>query len=325
MIWKLSKGLLLAAALLAQTNAGWAADDYPSRPIHLIVPAAPGSSLDPAALGVANVLTKLWGQRVVIENRPGAGGTVAFEQVARAKPDGYTIVFSTATLSILPATDSSLPFDPSKDFTAITMLASLPITLVASPSVPVNTIPELIAKAKEEPGKLTFGSGGEGTTNDLAAVLLAQKAGIDILRVPYHGASGALTAVLGNEINFAFASTANTVSYIKNGSMKAIALTTADRQSVLPDTPTIAETLPGYEVSNWYGLLAPAGLPEDILAKWTDALAKVKQDPTVQKFYANAGAVLEVSSPQVMDDRLHKDIAQWKEVVSHLPKKASDQ
>ena len=263
----------LMAALLTTPSA--IAQTYPNRPVRLVVPFSPGTAADIVARQLGTRLSEIWGQAVVIDNQQGAGGGVGAAFVAKAAPDGYTLLMVGLNHAINPSLYKDMPFDTLRDFKSVARVASGPLVIVAHPSFVASTIPELIAAAKAKPKSIDFGSGGNGSVTHLAFELLKSKAAIDMTHVPYKGIAQMLNDILGNQISLGAPAVASAVSNIKAGKLKALAVTSAKRTSVLPDVPTVAEAgaapglagLAGYDVSTWNGVLAPARTPDDIIAK----------------------------------------------------------
>ena len=248
-------GLVFAGAAFCQ--------NYPAKPIRLVVPFAPGGGVDITARLLAQSLSANLGQQIVIDNRGGAGGIVGMEIVARAAPDGYTLLMSHVGFTAMPGLYKKLPFDPVKDFTGVVVAISGVYVLVVNPAVPVKSVQELIAYAKANPGKLGFASAGSGSSIHLAGELFKRMAGIDLLHVPYKGAAPALTDVVAGEVQMMFGTATNTLPMVKAGKLRALAVTSAKRSALAPELPTVAESgLPGFEVVGWYGLAAPAKTPQ---------------------------------------------------------------
>ena len=252
-------GLLAAGATLA---AG-----YPDKPITVINPWTSGGPADTVARPVLQKLSERLGQPVIMENKPGANGVIGSAFVARAVPDGYTLLFShVGPITISPAVQKEMPYDSVRDFKPITQVVSAPLVLTVRPSLPIHNLKELVDYARANPGKLSYGSVGPGSTTHLAGEILSSMADIKLLHVPYKGAAPVINDMLGGSIEMTFLNIAGSISYIKSGQLRAIAVTTLKRSSLLPDLPTIAETYPGFEVNSWYGLMAPAKTPDDIVA-----------------------------------------------------------
>ena len=294
--------MIRAAAALAASLAATAvlAQVYPGKPIRLIVPFAAGGGNDNVARLVGKRLADSLGQPVVIDNRPGAGGVVGAELAAKSAPDGYTLFLGgVGSHAINPNLHAKLPYDPIKDFAPVSLLAQAPLVLVVHPSVPVHDVAEFIAYARAHPGRLNFASNGNGSSSQLAAVLFGSMAGVDMVHVPYKGLAPALTDLLAGEVQLMFSSVVAILPHIKAGKLRALAVTGAKRLAFMPELPTIAESgLPGYEASSWYGILAPAGTPRDIVMKLNAELAKALEQPEVKNSLLAEGAEPAGGSPE---------------------------
>jgi len=296
--------LLQVAALtfVALTGAlGLAqADDYPTRPITLIVPFPPGGSTTVMARNVADKMSAALGQQIVVENRGGAGGTLGTRFVAKAAPDGYTILLSyTATMAIAPAMNVNAGYDPDKDFAPIGMIGFAPNVLVVHPSMPVHSIAELINQAKAAPSPLQYGSPGVGTVNHLAFEYLATEAGIKLLHVPYKGNGPAISDLLGGHIPMMFLPIPVALGNVKAGTLRALAITSVKRSSLLPEVPTVAESVPGFEVALRYGLAAPAGTPPAVIARLNKELNAALAAEDVKTRLATEGAEALSGTPEI--------------------------
>src|SRR6188472_2033683 len=263
------RSILAGAASLAAAPRAFA-QSYPSRPISLLVPWAPGGSTDILARIVAAHLHQSMGQPVIIENRTGAAGNIGTGAVVRAAPDGYTLLFAT------------MPFDGVKDFSAITLLAYVTNTMVVHPSVPANTVAEFIAYAKANPGKIAYASSGPGSTNHLCAAMLERMAGIEMLHVPYRGGAPAVADTVGGQVQLFFTAGTQSLEHVKAGRLKLLAVTEAKRSPFLPDVPTVAETVPGYEMTVWYGAFGPPGMPKEIVSKLNGEISRALFLPEVK-------------------------------------------
>jgi tripartite-type tricarboxylate transporter receptor subunit TctC len=312
----------LAAIALIPAAPVWAQSagkpTYPDKPIRIIVSFPPGGAADFAARIIAQKLPELLGgQAVIIDNRGGAGGIIGNDLVAKAAPDGYTLlVTSESTITINPSIYPNLPYVPQRDLTAITQLIKFPEVIVAHPSVPVNSIKELIALAKSQPGKLNYSHSGIGTVQQLSAELFKLDADVNITSVPYKGGGPAMLGLLGNETQVSFASPPSAIPYIKSGKLKALAVTSGERFSPLPDLPTVKESgLPGYEVEGWMGFFAPAKTPDWIIARLYDATAKILKMPEVQKMVHDSGAEVGGMSPREANEAVRKETEMWSGVV----------
>ncbi len=276
------------------------ADDYPTRPITLIVPFPPGGSTTVMARNVADKMSAALGQQIVVDNRGGAGGTLGTRFVAKAAPDGYTILLSyTATMAIAPAMNANAGYDPGKDFAPIGMIGFAPSVLVVHPSMPVHSIAELISQAKAAPSPLQYGSPGVGTVNHLAFEYLATEAGIKLLHVPYKGNGPAISDLLGGHIPMMFLPIPVALGNVKAGTLRALAITSVKRSSLLPDVPTVAESVPGFEVALRYGLAAPAGTPRAIIARLNKELNAALVAEDVKTRLATEGAEALPGTPEI--------------------------
>jgi tripartite-type tricarboxylate transporter receptor subunit TctC len=287
MIQYLAAGL--AAAFLAQPAL---AQSYPSKPIRLIVPFAAGGGNDNIARLVGKRVSDSLGQPLVIDNRPGAGGVLGAELAAKAAPDGYTLFLGgVGSHALNPNLIEKLPYDPIRDFAPVSLLAQAPLILVVHPSVPARDIDEFVAYARKNPGKLNFASNGNGTSSQLAAVMFDRMAGVEMVHVPYKGLSPALTDLLSGQVQVMFSSVVAILPHVKAGKLRALAVTGMTRLPSLPELPTIAESgFPGYEASSWYGILAPAGTPREIVMKLNAELSKALAQPEVRASLLAEGA-----------------------------------
>jgi tripartite-type tricarboxylate transporter receptor subunit TctC len=291
---------VLATLALALTAGGVAAQaPFPSRPIKIVVPYGPGASADIMARLIGQKVSEDLKQPVIIENRAGAGGMVGSDHVAKSAPDGYTILLANdGTHTGNPFMIKNHPFDPIKDVTPITMAARNIIVLVAHPGLPVNNVAELIRHAKANPGKLSFGSSGNGSPHHLAGVLFNASAGVDILHVAYKGGGPAVVDVMGGQIPLAYSSLASVAPQIKAGKLKALGVTEKTRYAALPEVPAIAETLPGFEMPSWHGFVGPAGMPQPIVKTLNESLARALNAPDVRRKLAESGLLVVANSPE---------------------------
>lgn len=307
----LSAGLIMPAA---------AADKWPEHSIRMLIPAGPGGAVDTVARLLGAKLTAALGQSVVPENRPGAGTMIASDMVAKAKPDGYTLVVITGSHTVNAAVRKILPYDAEKDFAPVSLVATLPDLLVVNPSLPVKSVKELIADARAQPGKLTFGSAGTGSTSHLEGELFKQMANVDILHVPYKTGVEAVTGIVGDQVKVLFFNAIGVAGQIKAGKLRALATTGAKRTPMFPDLPTMAEAgLPGYETGSWYGVLLPAGTPAAIVARYNREIVKALKAPDVQQALTATGAEIVGSTPEEMGKFMQQEIAQWKGLVERRP------
>jgi tripartite-type tricarboxylate transporter receptor subunit TctC len=286
-------GVLVAcvAAALATTSPALA-QTFPTKPARLVVPFPPGGPLDATGRLIAQHLTERWGQSVVVENKPGAGGNIGADFVAKSPPDGYTVVMGAlSTHAVNPSLYAKMPYDAQKDFAPITLIAITPNVLVVNPDLPVHSVKELIAYAKARPGKLSFGSGSIGSAGHLAGELFKVDAGIDMVHVPYKGAAPATQALLAGDTQLMFDNLANAMAQVKAGKLRALAVTTAERSKLAPELPTMAEAgLPGFDISTWYGLFAPASTPPDIVNQWNADVTAMLRTPAMRERLLAQGA-----------------------------------
>jgi tripartite-type tricarboxylate transporter receptor subunit TctC len=318
------RGLLAGmTALIAVALAAPALAAYPDHPIHLIVPWAPGGSTDILARTAADKLRETLGQPVLVENRPGASGNVGSAIVAKAAPDGYTILFgSMSTHAMNPALMPSMPFDGVADFTPLAMLAFVTNTMVIHPSVPANSVAELVAYAKKNPGKLVYASAGVGSTNHLCGVLFEKLAGVQMLHVPYSGGAPAVRDTVAGATQLFFSAGTQTLPHVKAGELKLLAVTEDHRSALLPDVPTVGETLPGYEMSVWYGAFGPRGMAPELVAQLNGAINHVMSLPDVKARMAEIGVeVVNISAAQ-FGERLHADAKKWGDLIREFGIKA---
>lgn len=311
----------LVGALLGTAGAAaWAqgaAVSYPGKPIRLVLPYPPGGGTDTIARPLAQRLSDSLGQQVVVDNRGGAGGNIGMEMVARSAPDGYTIVLAiTAQLAVNVSLFKKLPYDPVRDYAPITLLATGPYLLVVHPSLPVKSVKELIAFAKARPGEITYASSGNGSGGHLAAEMLKSMAGINMLHIPYKGGGPALVDVLAGQVQVLFATYAASKGHIQSGRIRALAASTAKRPLALPDLPTLAEAgVPGYDSGVWYGILAPAGTPREIVAKLNGEIIRVLNHPEFRNMLVS-GAIDPIgSAPEELGRFIRSEIVKWAKVV----------
>jgi tripartite-type tricarboxylate transporter receptor subunit TctC len=310
---KLSAAALIAALL----STGAAAQDYPTRPITLVVPYAAGGGNDVMARTVAEKMSKTLGQNIVVENRGGAGGSIATRQVARAVPDGYTLALGgTGTLAVNPTLYDNVGYDPRKDFAPVGLIGTGQLILVVHPNVPAKNVPELIALAKKEQGKLIYASSGVGSGIHLGAVLFEQMAGIKLTHVPYRGTAPALTDLIGGHVQIFFSSLPPAVSLAKEGKVRALAVAGPQRSPIFPDLPTISEAaLPGYEAVLHYGIVAPAGTPRPIIRKLNAALREAVSAPDTKERMAADGTEPLPSTPEEYAADIDKEEKKWSAIV----------
>ena len=302
--------------LIAMTTQSVFSAQYPERPIRLIVPSAPGGSVDKLARAIGHRLTERLGQPVVVDNRAGAGGTIATEAAATAKPDGYTLLIGTVAGLATNVSLEKLRYDPLRDFAPITLVGLQDFVLCLNTSLPANSVRELIDIAKLKPGSVAYASAGKGTGSHLSGELLSQLAGVELLHIPYKGVSQATTDVVGGQVPFAFASIATALPLLKAKRLKAIAITGRKRSALLPELPTMMEAgIKGYESSTWYGIVAPAATPPAILGRLNAEIVSILKEPELQKIFAEEGIELVGSKPQEFKAFMHKEIEKWRKVV----------
>jgi tripartite-type tricarboxylate transporter receptor subunit TctC len=309
--------LLAAIALLALGASGALAQSYPSRPLRIVVPFAAGAGvLDIMARLVGQHLGAALGQQVVIDNRPGAGGIVGAEVVARAEPDGYTLLMGNTALMVSPYLYARLSFDPLADFVPVTMVNAAPLLLVVNPSVPVHSVQELIAYAKAHPGQLNYGSGGVGSTPYLATELLKSMTGIDVVHVPYKGGAPALADLMAGQLTFMIENVPGTLPLVKSGKLRALAITSAQRSPLVPDLPTMAEAgVTDYEMVGWNGIFVAKGTPTDIVARLSATLEKVLALPDVKEQITSLGAEPGGSTPQAFAKFVSAESERWGRII----------
>jgi tripartite-type tricarboxylate transporter receptor subunit TctC len=309
----------LAATVVATLFAASLAlaQPYPSKPVKIVVPFAAGGAVDILTRVLADKLSPALGQPVVVEPVVGAGGNIGSAAVAKAAPDGYTLLMATTgTHTINPGLYKNMPFDAEKVFAPITLVASVPNILVVHPDIPAKTVKELVALAKSQPGKLNFASFGHGTSNHLSGELLKSVAGIDVVHVPYKSAPQAVMEVVGGQVNFAFVNAPLALPQVKAGKLRALAVTGAKRSPAVPDLPTMAEAgLPDFVVESWYGVMAPAGTPEPVVRKLHDDLLKVLARPDVVEAFAKQGADVVTTTPAEFAAIVTKEKARWADVI----------
>jgi tripartite-type tricarboxylate transporter receptor subunit TctC len=307
-----------ALAVLLLSGHAAMAQDYPARPIRIIVPFTPGAGVDIVGRAVAQSLNEAWKQPVVIDNRPGAGGTIAGELVARGNADGYTLLLgNVSTLAIAPALNPKLPYSPLRDFAPITLITTSENVLVLHPSVPATTLRELIMYAKANPQKLNYGSSGNGTTSHLGGAMFASMTGTEMTHVPYKGSGPMLTDLLAGQLQLSFSSVPTALPHIKSGRLRALAVTLLARSTVLPDLPTVQEAagLKGFELSLWQGIVAPAATPRAIVMKLNQQIAGSLRTPEMKAKLTVQGLEAVGNTPEQFGAYIGEEIAKWTKVV----------
>ena len=309
--------LTLVAFAFALGGAQAQISSYPDRPITMIVTFAAGGSSDVLARAVAHAMSQGLGKQIVVENRPGAGGNIGAEAVSKASPDGYTILFGTnGTLGIGPALYKNLRYNPQKDLVPVGLLHQLPLVLIVNPQVPANSLGELVAYAKSNPGKLTFASAGIGSASHLTAELFKIAAGIDILHVPYKGGGAATADLISGQVSMMLETIPNALPLARGGQMRALGVTTGERSANAPDLPTFAEAgLPKFDVSAWTGLFVPAGTPKAIIERLNAETVRIASDPVYIAQIKNMGTDVATSSADAFGAFVAKDVAIWTEAI----------
>jgi len=310
---------LLAAGITCLASAvpdALAQDDYPSRAVRLVVPTGPGAGNDKIARMIAQRLSEVWGRQVIVENRVGAGTVIGSDVVAKAAPDGYTLLKSVSTLAINPATYKNMPYDALRDFAPITQTVAVPNLMVVHPSLPVTTVKDMIALAKAQPGAVLFGSAGRGTNPHLTMELFAHTAGVRMVHVPYKGGPAGVIDLIAGRIAVMATSMNYLLPHVRSGKLRALGVTTARRVAAAPEFPTIAEAgLPGFESVQWYGLLAPAGTPRPIIEKLNREVVSFLRTPaTAARLVADGNEVV-ASSPEAFSRFMKTETAKWAKVV----------
>ncbi len=302
---------------MAVMGPAFAKEAYPTKPIRMVVGFNAGGATDIIARIIGQKLSEALGQPIVVDNRPGATGIIGTEWVAKSAPDGYTLLMVTAgTHAINASLYKKLPYDPAKDFTNVILTATAPNILVVHPAVPIKTVKDLIDLAKAKPGQLTFGSAGTGSTLHLSGEMFKALAGADIVHVPYKGGAPAMTDLLGGRLTMMFDSISQAVPHIKAGKIRAIAVTTAKRVTAFPDVPTIAESgVPGYEAIAWFGIVGPANIPKDIVARLNSEVEKILKMPDVRERLAELGTEPTGGTPDQFTAHIKAEIAKWAKVV----------
>jgi len=292
------------------------AQDYPSRPVRIVVPFAPGGPNDIIVRLVAQKLTETWGQPFVVENRPGAGGNIGTDLVAKAAPDGYTLLSVGPGSLIINPLIGKVPYDTARDFAPVTLMARAPNALVAHPSLPAGSVKELIELARSQPGRVNYGSGGNGSTPHLAGAMFASMAGVALTHVPYKGTAPAMADLIGGQVQIAFLGIPTVLPHVKSGKLRVLAVTGKRRSPELPGVPTVDEAgVPGYELSPWYGLLAPAGTPREVVVRLGEEVSRVVRAPEMKEKLAVQGAEVAGGSPEEFAALIRADTSTWSRVA----------
>jgi tripartite-type tricarboxylate transporter receptor subunit TctC len=314
----------LALCLSLVASIAWA-QDYPSRPVRLVVPLSPGGFADTPTRILAPRLSEQLGKQFFVENKPGAGGTIGWDYVAKAAPDGYTLAITGSTLLVGSHLYKNIPYDVFKDFTHISMMAAGPYVLVVNPKkVPVANVRELIAAANAKPGVIDYASSGNGSSQHLVGALFNSMAGVQLNHVPYKGSGPAMQDLLAGEVGVSFAGVPNVLGNVKGGRLKALAVTTPKRWVELPDVPTMAEAgVPGYEATLWLSISGPAGMPKDLVQRLTTEIAKALKDPDLQSKFREAGVEADSMSGDELLRYMHAEDAKWGKVVKETGAKVN--
>ncbi len=307
--------LTALAVTISMIGAAAAQSDYPTHPIRLIVPFAPGGSTDSQARIIADYVSRELGQQMAVVNAGGAGGTVGLNQAAKALPDGYTLVTATPSLTINPHIQKDIAYDPIKDFEPIVLAASSPIVLVVPKDSKIASVRDLIDMAKAKPGELRYGSAGIGSITHLSTALFASMAGITLVHVPYHGAAPAILDLLAGRLDLQFENAPTILGQVRGGELKAVAVGTAKRSAMVPGLPTIGETVPGYEASSWFGMLAPANTPRAVVDKINAAVNKALADPAVKQQMDSLGVEIIGGTPDQFAAYVKAKVAEMSEVA----------
>ena len=311
-----------AALTLTAAGAASAQPTFPSKPVRIFVPYAAGGAVDILARTLGDVVSKQWDQTVIIENRPGAGGVIASQALAASAPDGHTLIVVASGHATNPFLYPKIPYDTFNDFTPISLLASSPNILLVRADSPYKTLADMIAQARATPGSLSFAHAGTGTSTHLAGELLKNLAGIDLNAIPYKGGAPAINDLLGGQIPMSFNNGPESVGQIEAGTVRALAVTTASRASFLPNVPSMAETVPGYDTEVWWGLLGPAGMPRDLVEKISNDFVAALSTEAVKERLVKLGAAPIGSSPQKFDAKIRADYKKWGPIIEAAGMKA---
>jgi tripartite-type tricarboxylate transporter receptor subunit TctC len=308
--------LTLAALLPAVVSAGPALASYPDRMVKIVVPFAPGGGTDVVARTLAQEMAKDLGVSIIIENKPGAGTIIGTQAVAASAPDGYTLLMGTFANAVNPSLNPKLPYDPHRDFAPVALVARSFNIVVVNPNSPIQSIADLIAAAKADPEKLSYGTFGTGTSAHLAGELFKNMAGVNLTTVPYKGAAPAITDLIGGQIQVMFTTVASAASLISGGQLRALAVTSAERSPAFPDLPTVAEAgVPGYAAESWYGLYAPAKTPPDVIDRLNKSAAKAVESEALRRLGVNEGLVTVARQPEELDRYVRGEEARWRKVI----------
>ena len=318
-VMKASARLLFSVVALTSLASPAPAQEFPAKPLRIIVPFAAGGAMDLLARQLGQGFTERWGQQVVVDNRPGAGGVIGTQAAAKAPADGYTLMMgSSSTLAIGPALGAKLPYDPLRDYTPISQAAVIPILLVVHPALPARSIPELVKLAKARPAEIAYASNGVGTTAHIAAELFARAAKIQLVHVPYKGGANSITDLLGGHLQLLFGAVSTSIPHMKTGKLRALGVTSRKRLIALPDVPAIAERVPGFEVVQWFGLFAPAGTPRPIVTKVSSEVAGIVASPAVSGRFIQQGIEPVSSNPDTFAAYVREELARWTRLLKEM-------
>jgi tripartite-type tricarboxylate transporter receptor subunit TctC len=306
-------GLLLAASIVAPAAC---AQGYPSKPVRIIVPFPPGAFNDQLARVLSQKLHERWGQPVVVDNRPGGATVIGTELAAKAPPDGYTLLVVSFAFAVNPSLQTHLPYDTLKDFTPVVLAATTPNVLVVNPSVPARSVKQLLALAKSKPGSLNYATAGNGTSNHLCMELFKSMTGADFVHIPYKGSVPAVTDLLGGQVGVMFDNAPNVLQQVKAGKLRALAVSTSQRSPILPELPTVAEAgVPGFDVEVWFGIVAPAETPKEVVAQLNAEINRALRLPDVMASFRNQGVEVAGGTPERFSTHLRSQIGKWAKVV----------
>lgn len=309
---------LTADALHAQAPSASPAQAYPAKSLRIVVPFAPGGPNDILARLIGQKMTETWGQQVIVDNRPGGATVIGTEYAAKSPPDGYTLLIVSPSTATNPSLIARLPYDTLRDLAPVILLATSPNVLVVHPSLPAKSVRDLLAVAKRRPGEVTFGSGGPGTSTHLAGEILALRGGVKMLHVPYKGAAPATIGLLSGEVSFQFGSILPLSPHVKAGRLRALAVSSPTRASVLPDVPPVAETLPGFDASPFHGIVVPTGTPRDIILKLNQEIGRIMNLPETRQRLALEGTEVRTGTPEQFDTYLRAEVEKWAKVIKQI-------
>jgi tripartite-type tricarboxylate transporter receptor subunit TctC len=305
----------VCAATIVASGGALGQAPFPSRPVHIFVPYAAGGGVDILARTLGDAVSQKWGQSVIVENRPGAGGVVASQALVTSAPDGYTLILVASGHATNPFLYPNIPYDTFKDFTPISLLATSPNILLVRADSPFKSLGDVLSEARAKPGSLSFGHAGTGTSTHLAGELLKSLAGVDIKAISYKGGAPAINDLLGGQIPMSFNNAPEALGQLQAGTLRALAVTTASRSQLLPDVPAVSETLPGYATEVWWGLLGPAGMPAELVAKISRDFVAALNTDAVKERLAKFGASPLGSTPQQLDAKIHADYDKWGPII----------